>query len=237
MTAYRRDIKDNGHKSVFTNSWLVRQRNRSWRKGIRQKSTKEWTHSLTAVPFVWGHRTVSPRTPEKHLRVYTSSRTMSRPRVACWHTVLRRPPIGGWKKKVGLNGIRCELVNYLCHINQIFSLISSFNKLISHLKLTFVLAKVVHFVSSFRASSHTENSISVQGRHLAIDIAQTDGTRRWHWHQTLPPWWSPLYPLGLSPGQGTSQSPPAHNGTGYCCARGKIHQQFINELNYLLTTA
>ena len=33
--AYRRDIKENGYKSVFTNSWLVVD------KGIRQKSTKE----------------------------------------------------------------------------------------------------------------------------------------------------------------------------------------------------
>ena len=30
QTAYWRDLKDNGYKSVFTNSWLVRQRNRSW---------------------------------------------------------------------------------------------------------------------------------------------------------------------------------------------------------------
>ena len=28
------EIKDNGYKSVFTNSWLVRQRNRSWIKGL-----------------------------------------------------------------------------------------------------------------------------------------------------------------------------------------------------------
>ena len=33
QTAYRREIKDNGYKSIFTNSWLVRQRNRSWIKG------------------------------------------------------------------------------------------------------------------------------------------------------------------------------------------------------------
>ena len=39
-------------------------------KGIRQKSTKEWTHSLTAVPFVRGHWTVSPRTP-RNTCVYT----------------------------------------------------------------------------------------------------------------------------------------------------------------------
>ena len=30
QTAFRRDIKDNGYKSVFTNLWLERQRNRSW---------------------------------------------------------------------------------------------------------------------------------------------------------------------------------------------------------------
>ena len=33
QTTYRREIKDNGYKSVFTNSWLVRQRHRSWTKG------------------------------------------------------------------------------------------------------------------------------------------------------------------------------------------------------------
>ena len=42
-------------------------------KGIRQKSTKEWTHSLTAVPFVRGHRKRVPSDFEKHRRVYTSS--------------------------------------------------------------------------------------------------------------------------------------------------------------------
>ena len=68
--AYRRDIKDNGYKSVFTNSWLVRQRNRSWIKGLGKKSTKEWTHSLTTVSFVRGHRTVSPRTL-RNIYVYT----------------------------------------------------------------------------------------------------------------------------------------------------------------------
>ena len=39
-------------------------------KGIRQKSTKEWTHSLTAVPFVRGHRSVFPQTP-RNTGVYT----------------------------------------------------------------------------------------------------------------------------------------------------------------------
>ena len=30
QTAFRRDIKDNGYKSIFTNLWLERQQNRSW---------------------------------------------------------------------------------------------------------------------------------------------------------------------------------------------------------------
>ena len=30
QTAFRRDIKNNGYESVFTNLWLERQRNRLW---------------------------------------------------------------------------------------------------------------------------------------------------------------------------------------------------------------
>ena len=30
QTEFRRDIKDNGYKSIFTKLWLERQRNRSW---------------------------------------------------------------------------------------------------------------------------------------------------------------------------------------------------------------
>ena len=59
-----------GYKSVFTNSWLVRQRNRSWVKGLG-KNLQEWTRSLLAVPFVRGYRTVTPRTPRNNC-VYTS---------------------------------------------------------------------------------------------------------------------------------------------------------------------
>ena len=40
QTAFRRDIKDNGYKSVFTNLWLVRQRNRSWIKGLGKNPQK-----------------------------------------------------------------------------------------------------------------------------------------------------------------------------------------------------
>ena len=101
--AYRRDITDNGYKSVFTKSWMVLQRNRSWIKGLGKK--KEWTHSLTAVPFVRGHITVSTRTLRNVI-----PRNVT-PRVACWHgsrqnsqkkeCVWRRPPICGWKTNCG----------------------------------------------------------------------------------------------------------------------------------------
>ena len=40
QTAYRREIKEYGYKSVFTNSWLVRQRNRSWIKGLGKNPRK-----------------------------------------------------------------------------------------------------------------------------------------------------------------------------------------------------
>ena len=40
QTAFRRDIKDNGYKSVFTNLWLERQRNRSWIKGLGKNPHK-----------------------------------------------------------------------------------------------------------------------------------------------------------------------------------------------------
>ena len=40
QTAYRREIKDYGYKSIFTNSWLVRQRNRSWIKGLGKNPQK-----------------------------------------------------------------------------------------------------------------------------------------------------------------------------------------------------
>ena len=36
----RRDINDNGYKCVFTNSWLVRQKNRSWIKGLDKNPQK-----------------------------------------------------------------------------------------------------------------------------------------------------------------------------------------------------
>ena len=41
QTAYQTEIKDNGYKSVFTNSWLVRQRNKCWIKGLGKNQQQE----------------------------------------------------------------------------------------------------------------------------------------------------------------------------------------------------
>ena len=64
-------------------------------KGIRQNSTKEWTHSLTAVPFVRGHRSVFPRTP-RNTGVYTRHPTF----VTATSGVLTRLP-----EKLSKNGM------------------------------------------------------------------------------------------------------------------------------------
>ena len=90
-------------------------------KGIRQKSTKEWTHSLTAVPFVRGHRSVFPRTP-RNTGVYTRHPTfvtatsavltrlpakLSKKRNACLHAVRQAVE----KKIASIHGLRSEGVN------------------------------------------------------------------------------------------------------------------------------
>ena len=69
---------DNGDKFVFTKSWLVRQRHRSWIKGLGKNPQKEWTRSLLAGPFVRGHPTVTPGTPRNN-----GMYTRQSPRVAC----------------------------------------------------------------------------------------------------------------------------------------------------------
>ena len=103
QTAFRRDIKDNGYKSVFTDSWLVRQRNRSWIKGLG-KRLNLFIDSSAFYPFIRGPRTMSPRTP-RNTCVYTRHPSqchghMSRVDTAPGKTrkkmecVLRRPPIG-----------------------------------------------------------------------------------------------------------------------------------------------
>ena len=118
QTAYRRDIKDNGYKSVFTNSWLVRQRNRSWIKGLGKNPQKSelihWRQCLLS-----GATEPCPLGLRETLAYIQVILHMSRPRHHVWRVdtapgktecVLRRPPIGGWKNNSGLNGIRCELL-------------------------------------------------------------------------------------------------------------------------------
>ena len=71
QTAYRREIKDNEYKSALTNSWLVRQRNRSWIKGLGKNPQKsELVHCWQCL-LSGGYWTVNPRTPRNDC-VYTS---------------------------------------------------------------------------------------------------------------------------------------------------------------------
>ena len=60
----------NGYKSVFTNPWLLRQKNRSSIKGLGKNEQKEWTHSLFAVQIVRNHLDVVELTPRSKC-VYT----------------------------------------------------------------------------------------------------------------------------------------------------------------------
>ena len=112
------------YKSVFTNLCLELQQNRSWIKGLGKNPFTHcipFTHSLTAVPFVRGHRSVFLSDSEKHRRVYTSSnvchshewrvdtasgKTLKK-RNACLHAV--RQAVG--KKIACIYGLRSEGVN------------------------------------------------------------------------------------------------------------------------------
>ena len=61
------------YKTVFINLCLELQQNQSWIKGLGKNPFTHsipFTHSLTAVPFVRGHRSVFPRTP-RNTGVYT----------------------------------------------------------------------------------------------------------------------------------------------------------------------
>ena len=58
QTAYLTEIKDNGYKSVFTNSWLVRQRSRSCIKGLGKHPQKSelvhcWQCLLSGATEPW----------------------------------------------------------------------------------------------------------------------------------------------------------------------------------------
>ena len=74
-----RPAPDNGYKSVFTNLWLERQRNRSWIKGLGKNPQKSPKIHKRVNSFIDGSA-FCPGAPkhvssdsEKHLRVYTSS--------------------------------------------------------------------------------------------------------------------------------------------------------------------
>ena len=87
------------YKSVFTNLCLELQQNRSWIKGLGKNPFTHsipFTHSLTAVPFVRGHRSVFPRTP-RNTGVYTRHPTF----VTATSGVLTRLP-----EKLSKNGMR-----------------------------------------------------------------------------------------------------------------------------------
>ena len=71
--------RDNGYKSVFTNSWLVRQRHRSWiLKGLGKKSTKRVNSFIACRAFCPGSPNRDPRDSEKWWHVYTSIAMMAR---------------------------------------------------------------------------------------------------------------------------------------------------------------
>ena len=68
---------DNGYKSVFINSWLVRQRHRSWIKGLGKKSTKRVNSFTACSAFCPGPPNRDPRDSEKRWLVYTSIAMMA----------------------------------------------------------------------------------------------------------------------------------------------------------------
>ena len=64
-------------KTIFTNSWLVCQRNRSWIKGLG-KNPKRVNSFIACSTFCPGPPNRDPMDSEKRMRVYKSSATMAR---------------------------------------------------------------------------------------------------------------------------------------------------------------
>ena len=113
------------YKTVFINLCLELPQNLSWIKGLGKNPFTHsipFTHSLTAVPFVRGHRSVFPRTPRntgvytRHPtfvtatsgRVDTASGLTLKKQNACLHAV--RHVVG--KKIACIHGLRSEGVKY-----------------------------------------------------------------------------------------------------------------------------
>ena len=117
--AYRRYIKDNGYKSVFTNSWLVRQRNRSWIKGLAKNPQKSelihWRQCLLSgatEPCPLGLRETQCNTTYGMLITHgsrpNSQKTECMLRLPVKREekkMLRLPPICGWKIIAGVYGM------------------------------------------------------------------------------------------------------------------------------------
>ena len=127
--AYRRDIKDNRYKFVFTNSWLVRQRNRSWIKGLGKNPQKsELIHWRQC--FLSGATKPCPLGLRETLACIHVILHNVTPRVACWHgswpnsqkteCVVRRPPIRGWKKSFWIRALSTQQGGYVRAINRLY---------------------------------------------------------------------------------------------------------------------
>ena len=108
QTAYRREIKDNGYKSVYHKFLACTSKEQVLDEGIRQKSTKQWTRSLLAVPFVWGATEPRSRGLWEKIACIQVKRHDGTPCVACWQgsrqitqkseCMFRRSPVGRSQK-------------------------------------------------------------------------------------------------------------------------------------------
>ena len=112
----------NEYKSVFTISWLVCQRNRSWIKGLGKKSTKRVNSFIVCSAFCPGPPNRDPMDSEKQLHVYTSGSTMAHHTWRVdkapgqtrrnWNACLKVPRLSMGKIFACTYGIRCELVKF-----------------------------------------------------------------------------------------------------------------------------
>ena len=125
------------YKSIFTNLCLELQQNRSWINGLGKNPFTHsipFTHSLTAVPFVRGHRSVFPRTP-RNTGVYTHHPTF----VTATSGVLTRLP--AWLSK---NRMRVCTLSDMRSKKKLHVYTASEAKGLSHYSLHMVI--FVHFM-------------------------------------------------------------------------------------------
>ena len=126
QTAYRRDIKNHGYKSVITNYWLVRQRNWSWIKGLGKNPQKSElclqcllsgaTEPYTRQPAQW-HATddVLTRLPAKmHINRNACLDALRSPFQQKNCVFIRHPMRTGWWDKTD-SGLRHVICLIGCH--------------------------------------------------------------------------------------------------------------------------